>query len=162
MRQWPLAEARAWLRRIAEHFGVPVRQAPESLHSAFATADVLAQIPEDALRATGLSARGASVLLRLANDIATRRVFLEPLTALDETLAYLRTVAGFDEWSTQYIAMRALGWPNAFPVGDPLTAPRTVSTAPAMLEDVASQWAPWRAYAAQHLARVHDEKAHAA
>jgi AraC family transcriptional regulator of adaptative response / DNA-3-methyladenine glycosylase II len=162
MRQWPLAEARAWLRRFAEQFGVPVRQAPEGVRCAFATADVLAQVPPDTLRATGLSARGTSLLLTLASDIAARRVCLEPLTALDETLAYLRTVAGFDEWSTQYIAMRALGWPNAFPVGDPLTAPGMASTTPAILNDVAPQWAPWRAYAAQHLALAPEEKANAA
>lgn len=162
MRQWPLAEARAWWRRFAEQFGVPVRQAPEGVRCAFATADVLAQVPQDTLRATGLSARGTSLLLTLANDIAARRVCLEPLTALDETLAYLRTVAGFDEWSTQYIAMRALGWPNAFPMGDPLTAPGMAGTTSAILNDVAPQWAPWRAYAAQHLALVREEKANAA
>jgi AraC family transcriptional regulator, regulatory protein of adaptative response / DNA-3-methyladenine glycosylase II len=162
MRQWPLAEARAWLQRIAAQFGVPVRQAPEGVRGAFATADTLAQVPADALRATGLSARGVSMLLTLAQDIAARRVFLEPLTTLDETLAYLHTAAGFDEWSTQYIAMRALGWPNAFPAGNPLTAPRMTSSEPGNFNDLAPQWAPWRAYAAQHLALVHHEKAYAA
>jgi AraC family transcriptional regulator of adaptative response / DNA-3-methyladenine glycosylase II len=159
MRQWPLADARAWLRRIAEMFGERVMQAPEGLRCAFATADVLAQVPAETLRATGLSARGTTLLLKLANDIVERRVFLEPLTPLDETLAHLRTVAGFDEWSTQTIAMRALGWPNAFPVGDPLSAITAASTA---LTDTAPQWAPWRAYAAQHLALLGEEKANAA
>ncbi len=165
MRQWPLAEARAWLQRIAEQFGAPVKQAPEGLRCAFATADMLAQMPLDALRATGLSARGASVLLTLANDIAAGRVFLEPLVALEETLTYLRAVAGFDEWQTQYIAMRALGWPNAFPMGDPLHVPGIRSTdrkTLGTLNNIAPQWAPWRAYAAQHLALVREEKANAA
>jgi AraC family transcriptional regulator, regulatory protein of adaptative response / DNA-3-methyladenine glycosylase II len=162
MRQWPLADANAWLRRIAEQFGLAVRQAPAGLRCAFATADVLAQVPADALNATGLSAHGTGMLLTLARDVAGRRVFLEPLAALDDTLAYLRTVVGFDEWSTQYIAMRALGWPNAFPVGNPLTASRAAGAGPAMPDDAAAQWAPWRAYAAQHLARLHDEKANAA
>jgi AraC family transcriptional regulator of adaptative response / DNA-3-methyladenine glycosylase II len=130
-----------------------VMQAPEGLRAAFVTADVLAQVPAETLRATGLSARGVGLLLKLAEEVVERRVFLEPLTPLDETLAYLRSVVGFDEWSVQYIAMRALGWPNAFPVGDPLSATSS---------DHAAHWAPWRAYAAQHLALIQEEKAHAA
>jgi len=153
MHQWPLADACAWLRRIAEMFGARVMQAPEGLRAAFVTADVLAQVPAETLRATGLSARGVGLLLKLAEEVVERRVFLEPLTPLDETLAYLRSVVGFDEWSVQYIAMRALGWPNAFPVGDPLSATSS---------DHAAHWAPWRAYAAQHLALIQEEKAHAA
>jgi len=159
MRQWPRADACAWLRRIAETFGARVTQAPEGLRAAFVTADVLAQVPAETLRATGLSARGVHLLLKLADDVVQRRVFLEPLTPLEETLAHLRTEVGFDEWSVQYIAMRAIGWPNAFPAGDPLSA---ASAASAASTDSAAQWAPWRAYAAQHLALVHEEKAHAA
>ena len=156
MRQWPLADACAWLRRIADMFGARVTQAPEGLRAAFATADVLAQVPPETLRATGLSARGVGLLLKLAEEVVQRRVFLEPLTPLDETLAYLRSVVGFDEWSVQYVAMRALGWPNAFPAADPLSAASAPSS------DHAAHWAPWRAYAAQHLALIQEEKTHAA
>jgi AraC family transcriptional regulator of adaptative response / DNA-3-methyladenine glycosylase II len=126
------------------------------LRAAFVTGDVLAQVPAETLRASGLSALGVGLLQKLAEEVVERRVFLEPLTPLDETLAYLRSVVGFDEWSVQYIAMRALGWPNAFPVGDPLSAAGATSS------DHAAHWAPWRAYAAQHLALIQEEKARAA
>jgi len=55
--------------------------------------------------------------------------------------------------------LRALGWPNAFPVGDPLSA---VGVASAAAIENGSHWAPWRAYAAQHLALRNEEKASAA
>jgi AraC family transcriptional regulator of adaptative response / DNA-3-methyladenine glycosylase II len=105
------------------------------------------------------------LLLKLAQDMVERRVFLEPLTPLDETLAHLRHAIGFDEWSTQYIAMRALGWPNAFPAGEPLSAVNAAGASgasAAALAEHATRWAPWRAYAAQHLAFIHEEKANAA
>jgi AraC family transcriptional regulator of adaptative response / DNA-3-methyladenine glycosylase II len=165
LRQWPQADGRQWLTRLAETFGRPVEHAPDGLHHAFPTADAMAQVPPEMLRATGLSSRGATLLLKLAQDMVERRVFLEPLTPLDETLAHLRHAIGFDEWSTQYIAMRALGWPNAFPAGEPLSAVNAAGASgasAAALAEHATRWAPWRAYAAQHLAFIHEEKANAA
>jgi len=51
----------------------------------------------------------------------------------------------------QYVAMRAMAWPNAFPAERPRIA-SSASSAPD-----AARWAPWRAYAALHLWRLHGE-----
>ena len=34
------------------------------------------------------------------------------------TLAALKALPGIGDWTAQYIAMRALRWPDAFPAGD--------------------------------------------
>ncbi|MDB5829217.1 MAG: adenosine deaminase, partial [Variovorax sp.] len=54
---------------------------------------------------------------------------------------------GIGDWTAQYIAMRALRWPDAFPAGDvALQKALGVTTARAAAE--ASQaWRPWRGYA---------------
>ncbi|MGF2509210.1 hypothetical protein ACQUWY_27215, partial [Ralstonia pseudosolanacearum] len=80
----------------------------------------------------------------------------EPLVPLAPTLAALQALPGIGEWTAQYIAMRALGWPNAFPLGDYVLRKRladhdgTLPTRHAMATR-AEDWAPWRAYAAMHL-----------
>jgi AraC family transcriptional regulator, regulatory protein of adaptative response / DNA-3-methyladenine glycosylase II len=158
MRQWPLPQARLGLRRVAERFGMPVDGAPAGLRFAFPSAARIADGPAEELRATGLSATGATQLIRLAVDIANAHVALEPYAPVDDTLDYLRHAAGLDEWVVQNIAMRALGWPNAFPVGDPLCA----STAHASDARAGAQWAPWRAYAAQHLTGTSADRMNAA
>jgi AraC family transcriptional regulator, regulatory protein of adaptative response / DNA-3-methyladenine glycosylase II len=158
MRQWPLAQARLWLRRVAERFGTPVDGAPAGLRVAFPSAARLARLQPDELRATGLSETGARQLLTLAGDVASGRVSLEPYAPLDETLDHLRSAIGLDEWAVQTIAMRALGWPNAFPVGDPL-GPSAVLASGAQ---GGAQWAPWRAYAAQHLTGTSADRMNAA
>ncbi|MEO6028231.1 MAG: 3-methyladenine DNA glycosylase 2, partial [Candidatus Binatia bacterium] len=75
---------------------------------------------------------------------------------LDGSIARLRALPGIGEWTAQYIAMRALREPDAFPVADiglmrALTDADGTRPTPAALTTRAEAWRPWRAYAAQHL-----------
>ncbi len=63
---------------------------------------------------------------------------------------------GIGEWTAQYIAMRALREPDAFPAADiglmrAMVGWRGRRPTPADLLARAERWRPWRAYAAQHL-----------
>jgi AraC family transcriptional regulator of adaptative response / DNA-3-methyladenine glycosylase II len=76
--------------------------------------------------------------------------------SVEETVARLREIPGVGEWTAQYIALRALREPDAFPASDlgllrgaALDAGRRPK--PADLLKRAEPWRPWRAYAAQHL-----------
>jgi AraC family transcriptional regulator of adaptative response / DNA-3-methyladenine glycosylase II len=76
--------------------------------------------------------------------------------SLHECVERLVSLPGIGEWTAQYIAMRELREPDAFPVGD-IGLKRAlarldgrVRTSRDML-DRAERWRPWRAYAAQHL-----------
>jgi AraC family transcriptional regulator of adaptative response / DNA-3-methyladenine glycosylase II len=95
-------------------------------------------------------------VVELARAIDAGRLRLEPLVPLAPTLAALQALPGVGEWTAQYVAMRALGWPNAFPLGDYVLRKRladaggALPTRRAMVER-AEPWAPWRAYAAMHL-----------
>ena len=67
------------------------------------------------------------------------------------TIAALKELPGIGDWTAQYIAMRALRWPDAFPAGDvALHKALGVREAkqPAREAEAASQaWKPWRSYA---------------
>jgi len=73
---------------------------------------------------------------------------------LHETLAALQALPGIGAWTAQYLAMRVLGWPNAWPEGDGVLLKQTGSTSATALRDHAAQWEPWRAYAVMHLWRL--------
>jgi len=154
--QISVANARVVLGRIAERFGTPVAEAPFGLTHAFATADTIAQLLPEDLIATGLIRIRAEAIIAVAQEVAAGRVVLEPLVPLEDTLAALRHIRGVGEWTVQYIAMRALGWPNAFPEGDAVLKKHLGFTAAALLNEHANQWAPWRAYATVHLWRQHE------
>ncbi len=76
--------------------------------------------------------------------------------SLDEAVAALRALPGIGEWTAQYIAMRALREPDAFPSADiglmrALEGPDGVRPTAVELLARAERWRPWRAYAASHL-----------
>ena len=67
----------------------------------------------------------------------------------------LRALPGIGPWTAHYIAMRTLGWPDAFPPKDvavlnamkPLFGVSTQREADALID----RWRPWRAYAVLRL-----------
>ena len=73
--------------------------------------------------------------------------------------------AGIGEWTAQYIAMRELREPDAFPAADiglmrALADADGVRPTPAELLARAEAWRPWRAYAALHLWTADSARAH--
>ena len=80
----------------------------------------------------------------------------EATSDLDEAVKRLRAIRGVGEWTAQYIALRQLREPDAFPAAD-LGLLRAIAHqeghahSSAELLDRARPWRPWRAYAAQHL-----------
>jgi AraC family transcriptional regulator of adaptative response / DNA-3-methyladenine glycosylase II len=83
--------------------------------------------------------------------VADGEIALLPNADIDATLEKLRALPGIGEWTAQYIAMRALAWPDAFPHTDygVLKALGTKDGRRALA--VAEAWRPWRAYAVMHL-----------
>lgn len=98
-----------------------------------------------------------------ANAISTMAAAVErdpqifgPRRSLEDGIGSLRALSGIGEWTAQYIAMRLLREPDAFPASD-IGLMRAMADAsgrrpsPAELLKRAEHWRPWRAYAAIHL-----------
>ena len=69
-------------------------------------------------------------------------------------LAKLLEIPGIGAWTAQYIAMRALREPDAFPTGDIALVRALQVNNTRELELRAEMWRPWRAYAAMYLWNV--------
>jgi len=108
------------------------------------------------LAAIGMpKARRMALAALAAAVVADPRIF-GPRRSLEEAVAQLRSLAGVGEWTAQYIAMRELREPDAFPAADiglmrAMRDRRGVRPSPAQLLAYAERWRPWRAYAALHL-----------
>jgi AraC family transcriptional regulator, regulatory protein of adaptative response / DNA-3-methyladenine glycosylase II len=110
---------------------------------------------------TDLSAIGMPQARRIALSALAAAVVADPLIfgprrSLEEAIAQLRSLAGVGEWTAQYIAMRELREPDAFPAADiglmrVMSDESGVRPSPAELLARAERWRPWRAYAALHL-----------
>ncbi|MGH3185096.1 MAG: DNA-3-methyladenine glycosylase family protein, partial [Streptosporangiaceae bacterium] len=103
----------------------------------------------------GMPRNRASAIVALAEAAAADRRLFDPGQGLEESVARLRALRGIGEWTAQYIAMRAVREPDAFPAAD-IGLLRAMETAegrptPAQLIARAALWRPWRAYAVLHL-----------
>jgi AraC family transcriptional regulator of adaptative response / DNA-3-methyladenine glycosylase II len=99
----------------------------------------------------GLTRARARAVSSVARAVADGRLDLDTPGPSPETLAALGALPGIGEWTVQYVAMRALGDPDAFLASDlgVRRALRSGSTLPAPREiaRIAECWRPWRAYA---------------
>lgn len=108
------------------------------------------------LAALGMPRARAAALSSLAAAVAADPSLLGPRRGLEEAVARLRALPGIGDWTAQYIAMRELREPDAFPAADigllrALADGAGIRPTPAALLARAERWRPWRAYAAQHL-----------
>jgi AraC family transcriptional regulator of adaptative response / DNA-3-methyladenine glycosylase II len=98
----------------------------------------------------------SSALASLARAVTNDPSLLGPQDTLDEAVRKLCALPGIGEWTAQYIAMRALREPDAFPAADvalqrALTRADGTRPSTRQLLQRAARWSPWRAYAALHL-----------
>lgn len=104
---------------------------------------------------SGMPRSRAATLSSLASRALDDRGLFGPYTDLQTAIARLRSMSGVGEWTAQYIAMRALREPDAFPATDIALQRALAGTGerPAAAEMLAraQAWRPWRAYAALHL-----------
>jgi AraC family transcriptional regulator of adaptative response / DNA-3-methyladenine glycosylase II len=143
--------------RLVEAHGEPLGpgiagEGFETLRFVFPCAESLARAD---LTGIGLTRARASAISNLAEKVAKGDLAIESCLDLDESLRRLAEVPGVGEWTAQYIAMRALGEPDAFPATD-LGLRRALAAggkpiASARLAEIAEAWRPWRAYAAMAL-----------
>ena len=137
--------------RLVAAFGDPIETVVPSLTRLSPSADSIADAPVSALAAIGLPRARAEALRGLARLVADGMIRLEPGSDGDQFAGRLTDLPGVGDWTAQYIAMRALRWPDAFPAGDLALRRAAGGLTPARLRDAAERWRPWRAYAAMHL-----------
>jgi len=116
---------RAMTARIVREFGKP-SSSGRGLTHVFPTAAALANSPVAKIR-------------RFARAVHDQEIHFDRAAASDVFLMRLREISGIGRRASQYVAMRALGEPDAFPYAD------------SALEKRAEAWRPWRSYATMYL-----------
>jgi AraC family transcriptional regulator of adaptative response / DNA-3-methyladenine glycosylase II len=99
----------------------------------------------------GLPSARAETIRALTRAVCDGRISFDNVVDSNDFLARLCEIPGIGNWTAQYIAMRALGEPDAFPSADLGLLRALHITSPRELERRAEAWRPWRAYAAVHL-----------
>jgi AraC family transcriptional regulator of adaptative response / DNA-3-methyladenine glycosylase II len=144
--------------RLVEAFGEDVDTPIAGLRKLWPSAGKLAALDPAQVAATGIISSRARAIVALATEVAAGRLRLEPSADVASTLAALEALPGVGPWTAQYIAMRALAWPDAFPHPDVAVIKAMKAARPREALAMSETWRPWRAYAVIHLWKSLEER----
>lgn len=156
--QITVAGASTLAGRLVLRFGEPVATPLPALTRLFPVAQRLAGATVDQIGRLGITGQRARTLIALGQAVTKGELLLEPGGRVDDVIDRLDRIPGIGEWTAQYIAMRALSWPDAFPHTDLVLRKALGARRPAEILARAEKWRPWRAYAALHLWAAHANK----
>jgi AraC family transcriptional regulator, regulatory protein of adaptative response / DNA-3-methyladenine glycosylase II len=148
--QVTLKAARTVAARLVRAFGVSMDTPFEELSFLFphpAEICALAGPIENHLGPLGIAGARARSILALAEALTTKSITLSYGANPAEEMEKLSSLPGFGPWTVQYIAMRVLGWPDAFPHSDHGVR-KALSNRPVQeILALSRKWSPWRSYA---------------
>lgn len=102
------------------------------------------------LSGLGITSRRIAAIKALAQAVVDGAIRFDRITDTDSFIHKLCEIRGIGPWTAQYIALRALRDPNAFPAGDLIlrraAAEDSVPLTSKQLTQRAHAWQPWRAY----------------
>ena len=149
--QITVAAARTLAHRMVTRFGEAIETPYPELTRLFPAPTVLAHASGDALGSLGIVKQRQAAIVAIAQCVASKNIHLHAGADVPATIAALKELPGIGDWTAQYIAMRALRWPDAFPAGDvalhKALGVQGSRTAARDAEALSQIWKPWRSYA---------------
>ncbi len=149
--QVSVAAATTLAGRLVESLGTRLQSKHLGLSAIFPSAEAIAGAD---LSSLGVPLKRVQAIQRFAAAVRDQVIRLDGTQPASEVTAALQELPGVGSWTAEYIAMRGLHEPDAFPATD-LGIRRSLSRMRPMGRDEIAQraeaWRPWRAYAAIHL-----------
>ena len=132
--------------RIAAMFGSPAAGDPgdRGLERLFPTPE---QLADAAIEQAGVVSVRAETIRALARRIVNGTLTFRSCADGRAAVSALEDLPGIGNWTAEYIAMRALGEPDAFPSGDLILRRAAGDCTARELSHKSEAWRPWRAYA---------------
>jgi len=139
--------------RLVEAFGEPIVTPFAELHRLTPAPARIAAASVGDIARRGIVATRARSLIALAEAHESGELCLDGGTHPnpDELIDRLAALPGIGPWTAQYIAMRALRWPDAFPKEDIAIRHRLGGITANEAEVLSQAWRPWRSYAVMHV-----------
>ncbi len=148
--QITVAAARTLAQRLVDTFGEPISTPWPELTRLFPSPAVLAGASSDALGQLGIVRQRQAAIVGLAKAV-DGGLQLHGGADVEASIEALTSLPGIGDWTAQYIAMRALRWPDAFPAGDvalhKILGVQGLKHPARLAEAAALAWKPWRSYA---------------
>ncbi|WRS30630.1 AlkA N-terminal domain-containing protein [Actinomycetaceae bacterium MB13-C1-2] len=148
--QISVGAARVLAGRIAALYGRPLQTGVEGLTHTFPSPHEIAAMGDEVtenLGKLGVISMRARAICELAQRMTSGDLSLTPLAQPEEEITKLKSIRGVGDWTAQYIAMRAMEWPDAFLATDVGIRKALPGFTSKQLLEMAERWRPWRSYA---------------
>ncbi|GAA2562820.1 3-methyladenine DNA glycosylase/8-oxoguanine DNA glycosylase [Neomicrococcus aestuarii] len=145
--QVSLAAARTFQTRFIENFGQSSR---DGWYAFPALSDLQAIPPLEFQAAIGLTRARSETLSTLIRALV-KDVSFDTSEDPASVRQHLHAIRGIGPWTVEYIAMRCLADPDAFPASDLVIQRALGAPSSRIVGTMAEAWKPWRGYAAMHL-----------
>jgi len=149
--QVSVAAATTFAARLGERFGEELETPLADLVRLTPSAERIAAARIDSIASIGLTRSRAESLRAAARACADGTLDLAPGADPETAREHLLALPGIGPWTADYVLMRAIAWPDAFPHGDLALRRALAVDDPRKLLARSESWRPWRSYAALHL-----------
>jgi AraC family transcriptional regulator of adaptative response / DNA-3-methyladenine glycosylase II len=149
--QVSVAAARTIAGRLCARLGEEIATPYPELTLLFPPAAVVAGARAADLAALGIPGGRAATLLVIARALVRGELALDGAGDPARIVEQIVAMPGVGPWTAHYLAMRGLGWPDAFPEGDLGLRKALGGVSGREARAAAERWRPWRAYGAAHL-----------
>lgn len=152
--QITIKAAKTLAARITEKFGVTIETGIEGLTHVFPEPEDIYKLKDkitDSLGELGIIKTRAKTILELASAFVNKEIDFNFCIHPEEEIKKLMNISGIGNWTAQYIAMRAMGWTDAFLETDYGVKKALPSYTPKEILTLAEAWRPWRSYAVVNL-----------
>jgi AraC family transcriptional regulator of adaptative response / DNA-3-methyladenine glycosylase II len=139
--------------RVAEALGEKMQTPFPELSRLSPLAKSVAKASVDEVASLGIVGARAKCIIALAQAFHSGSLTLDAGAEPEVTVQKLVAMPGIGPWTAQYIAMRALHWPDAFPKEDIAVRNNLGGVGTKEAEVMSQPWRPWRSYAVMHVWR---------
>lgn len=142
--------ARTLAARLVGKFGTPIQTDIEGLTHVFPSPREIAGLSNpigDHLGPLGITGARARTIQELARALACGSIDFAHCANPEEEAGKLLHIPGIGQWTAQYIAMRAMGWTDAFLHTDYGVKKALKSCGEKEILAMSEAWRPWRSYA---------------
>ncbi len=140
--------------RIVAAFGKSLKTPVNGLTHTFPTAGevvAMGSAVQDNFGRLGVTSARSETIARLANALIRGEIRLDFGSRPEEEIERLMAIRGIGGWTAQYIAMRAMEWPDSFLETDAGVKKALHPHSPKEMLAMAEAWRPWRSYAVVNL-----------
>ncbi len=140
--------------RLVGTYGVPIETGIDGLTHTFPAPQTLLALGdpiENHLGPLGITAARARTIRALAEAFVEGTVDFTHCAQPETEMHKLMQIKGIGSWTAQYIAMRAMAWPDAFLETDAGIKKALQSYTSKEIIQLAEAWRPWRSYATINL-----------